>query len=109
MYIPDRGDIVWTDFDPQAGREQAGFRPAIVLSRQRFNSASGLAVCCPITGQRKGYPFEVRLPSNPDIYGVVLVDQVRSIDWRAREVEFHLRAPQSVLNDVMEKLESLLS
>ena len=108
MYIPDRGDIVWTDFDPQAGREQSGFRPALLLSRQRFNGASGLAVCCPITGRRKGYPFEVRLPSSSEVYGVVLVDHVRSIDWRVREVEFQLKAPESVLGDVLEKLESLL-
>ena len=87
-YIPDRGDIIWTDFDPQAGHEQAGSRPALVLSRHVFNAASGLAICCPITGRQKGYPFEVPLPANLEIYGVVLVDQIRSIDWRAREVEF---------------------
>lgn len=108
-YIPDRGDIVWTDFDPQAGHEQAGSRPAIVLSRHVFNNASGLAICCPITGRQKGYPFEVPLPAGLEIYGVVLVDQIRSIDWRVREVEFKLKAPESVVNDVLDRLEILLA
>jgi len=109
IYIPDRGDIVWTDFDPQAGHEQAGSRPALVLSRQVFNDSSGLAVCCPITGRQKGYPFEVPLPSGLEIYGVVLVDQIRSIDWRAREVEFKVKAPGSVVKDVLDRLETLLN
>lgn len=108
-YIPNRGDIVWTDFDPQAGREQAGSRPAIVLSRQAFNVSSGLAICCPITGRKKGYPFEVPLPAGLEIYGVVLVDQIRSIDWRVREVEFKTKAPEPVLDEVLERLETLLS
>ena len=108
-YIPDLGDLVWADFDPQAGREQAGARPALILSRYGFNNASGLAVCCPITGRQKGYPFEIPLPSGLDIYGVILVDQIRSIDWRARNVEFRDKAPESVIYAVLEKLETLLS
>lgn len=108
-YIPDRGDIVWTDFDPQAGHEQAGSRPALILSRQVFNGSSGLAICGPITGRQKGYPFEVPLPAGLEIYGVVLVDQIRSIDWRAREVEFKVKAPNSVVNDVLDRLETLLT
>ena len=107
-YIPDRGDIVRTDFDPQAGYEQAGSRPALVLSRELFNGRSGLAFCCPITGRQKGYPFEVPLPDNSDIYGVVLVDHLKSIDWRVRKVEFIAKAPESVLADVLAKLNALL-
>ena len=107
-YIPDRGDIVWTDFDPQVGHEQAGLRPALVLSRHMFNDTSGLAICCPITGRQKGYPFEVSLPSGLEIYGVVLVDQIRSIDWRGREVEFKVKAPEAVLFDVLDRLKILL-
>ena len=108
-YIPDRGDIVWANFDPQAGHEQAGSRPALVLSRLVLNGSSGLAVCCPITGRQKGYPFEVPLPAGLEIYGVVLVDQIRSIDWRAREVKFRGKAPDSVLYGVIEKLDALLT
>ena len=108
-YVPNRGDIVWTDFDPQAGHEQAGSRPALILSRHVFNDASGLALCCPITGRRKGYPFEVPLPAGLGIYGVVLVDHIRSIDWQAREIEFKAKAPDSVLIDVLHKLETLLT
>ena len=107
-YIPNRGDIVWTDFDPQAGHEQAGSRPALVMSRDIFNDSSGLATCCPITGRQKGYPFEVPLPAGLEIYGVVLVDQIRSINWRAREVKFKDKAPESVLVDVLDRLETLL-
>ena len=108
-YIPNRGDIVWTNFDPQAGREQAGLRPALVLSRNAFNNSSGLAICCPITGRPKGYPFEIALPAGLEVYGVVLVDQIRSIDWRVREVEFKVKAPESLLHNVLERLETLLS
>lgn len=107
-YIPNRGDIVWTDFDPQAGHEQAGSRPVLVLSRDIFNDSSGLATSCPIIGRQKGYPFEVPLPAGLEIYGVVLVDQIRSIDWRAREVKFKDKAPESVLVDVLDRLETLL-
>ncbi len=108
-YIPNRGDIVWTDFDPQAGREQAGSRPGLVLSRDVFNVSSGLAICCPITGRQKGYPFEIPLPVGLEIYGVVLVDQIRSIDWRVRKVEYKVKAPEAVLYAVLERLETLLS
>ena len=81
-YIPDEGDVVWVDFDPQAGHEQAGHRPAVVLSPARYNSAVGLMLCCPLTTRVKGYPFEVSVRT--DRPGVVLADQVRSLDWRAR-------------------------
>ncbi|MCY4070745.1 MAG: endoribonuclease MazF [Chloroflexi bacterium] len=108
-YIPDRGDFVMTDFDPQAGHEQAGPRPALVLSQKLYNSPSGLAICCPITSRQKGYPFEVLLPSNLSVYGVVLVDQIKSLDWSARPFAFLGKAPAPVLQDVLEKLNTLLS
>ncbi len=108
-YVPDRGDIVETNFDPQAGHEQAGSRPALVLSRKIFNSASGLAIFCPITGRQKGYPFEVPLPSGLAVYGVILVDHVKSLDWQERKVNYLAKIPESVLIDVTAKLNTLLT
>lgn len=90
---PDRGDLVWLDFTPQAGHEQAGHRPAVVLSPRAYNSRSGLAVVVPVTTRPKGRPFEVALPSGLPIRGVVLADQVRSVDWSARGVEHAGRLP----------------
>jgi mRNA interferase MazF len=90
---PDRGDLVWLDFTPQAGHEQAGHRPAVVLSPRAYNSRSGLAVVVPVTTRPKGRPFEVALPSGLPIRGVVLADQVRSADWSARGVEHAGRLP----------------
>lgn len=87
-YTPRRGDVVWLNFQPQAGREQGGRRPSVVLSNSNYNKAVGLAIFCPITSKVKGYPFEVTLPANFPISGVVLVDQVKSLDWKIREVEF---------------------
>src|SRR4051794_5789960 len=84
MKVPDRGDLVYVNFDPQAGHEQAGKRPAIVLSPKAFNDITNFAIVCPITRQEKGYPFEVKLPSGLPIEGVVLTDQVKSLDWKAR-------------------------
>lgn len=84
-YVPDRGDVVWLDFTPQAGHEQAGRRPALVLSPAAYNRKAGLMLCCPITSQVKGYPFEVQVaPSTGKVAGVVLADQVRCLDWRSR-------------------------
>ena len=87
-YVPDRGDLVWLTFDPQAGREQAGRRPALVLSPTIYNERSGLAVVCPVTRRSKGYPFEVPLPVEQKVSGVVLADHLKSADWRARRAEF---------------------
>jgi mRNA interferase MazF len=87
-YTPQRGDVVWLDFQPQTGREQGGRRPAVVLSNGNYNKIVGLAIFCPITSKIKGYPFEVALPVNFTISGVILVDQVKSLDWNTREVEF---------------------
>jgi mRNA interferase MazF len=107
-YIPTRGDIVWLTFTPQAGHEQAGRRPALTLSPSSYNRTVGLALFCPITSQVKGYPFEVLIPPDLPIRGVVLSDQVRSLDWNVRQAEFIARAPSQVLEDVLGKLDTLL-
>jgi len=107
-YIPDRGDLVWLSFNPQAGHEQAGRRPALTLSPLRYNQTVGLALFCPITSQIKGYPFEVMLSAGLPITGVVLADQVRSLDWNARQLTFITQAPSNVINEVLGKLEALL-
>jgi mRNA interferase MazF len=99
-YRPARGDLVWMEFDPQSGREQAGTRPAIVLSSAQYNSRARLAVICPITSQVKGYPFEVPLPDGLPIKGVVLADQVRSLDWHTRRARFIAKAPAETVDTV---------
>ncbi len=108
-YVPSRGDIVWLTFTPQAGREQAGRRPALVLSPQSYNQKTALGLFCPITSRVKGYPFEVSLPSASPVTGVILADQVRSLDWRARRARFAARTPSHVMSEVLEKLTVLLS
>src|SRR5215218_2502163 len=85
--VPDRGDVVWLDFNPQTGHEQAGRRPALVLSPVAYNRKVGLALVCPITSQVKGYPFEVQMPEGTEVAGVILADQVKSLDWRARRAK----------------------
>ena len=105
---PERGDIVWLSFSPQAGREQAGRRPALVLTPTPFNRRVGLAFVCPITSRAKGYPFEVALRGAGDVSGVILVDQPRSLDWRARRAELAGRAPAGVMTEVVAKLRPLL-
>jgi len=107
-YVPDAGDLVWLTFDPQAGREQRGRRPALILSPRIYNSKARLAIACPITSHVKGYPFEVRLPSGGKISGVVLADHVRNLDWQARHVAFETKAPADVVIDVRERLRVLL-
>lgn len=106
---PDRGDLVWVSLNPQAGHEQAGRRPALVVSPAEYNRRVGLALMCPITSKSKGYPFEVSLPENLKISGVVLSDQVKSLDWRAREAQIAGVAPESITAEVMGKLNALLS
>ena len=106
---PDRGDLVWITFTPQAGHEQAGRRPAVVLSPRRYNTRAGLSLCCPVTNRSKGYPFEVPLPEGLGIEGVVLADHVKSLDWRAREVERAGRVPEATLTEIVGKLSALLS
>jgi mRNA interferase MazF len=107
-YAPDRGDIVWLMFDPQTGREMRGRRPALTLSPRAYNALVGLAIFCPVTSQVKGYPYEVTLPQKSKIAGVVLADQVRSLDWRARDAQFAARAPDRIIEDVLAKLRTLV-
>jgi mRNA interferase MazF len=107
-YTPDRGDVVWIAFNPQAGHEQAGRRPALVLSPKAYNSKVGLALLCPITSQIKGYPFEVLLPEGLSINGAILSDQIKSLDWKIRQAEFICRLPAVALDEVLHKLHTLL-
>ncbi|WP_419939419.1 endoribonuclease MazF [Candidatus Palauibacter sp.] len=107
-HVPDGGDIVWLAFNPQTGHEQAGRRPALVLSPRAYNGKAGLALVCPITSRIKGYPFEVALPTTGRVTGVVLADQVKSLDWRARRAVFAGRTSASVLGEVLAKLDTLL-
>ena len=107
-YVPDRGDAVWLHFDPQSGHEQRGRRPALVLSPASYNGKVGLAILCPVTSQVKDYPFEVALPEDAGVEGVVLADQVKSLDWRAREAKLIGRLPARVTAEVLGKLGALL-
>jgi mRNA interferase MazF len=108
-YVPARGDIVWLTFTPQAGHEQAGRRPAVVLSPVAYNRRVGLAIFCPITNQRKGYPFEVPLPDGLDVTGVILADQVKNLDWRSRNAVFLATLPDALILDILQKLNTLVS
>lgn len=107
-YVPERGDLVWVSFNPQVGHEQAGRRPALVLSPSTYNDKVGLAIVCPITNQRKGYTFEVVIPTGFGIKGVILSDQIRSIDWRGRQAEFAGKLSGEALKEVLRKLNTLL-
>ncbi len=107
-YVPERGDAVWINFNPQAGHEQAGRRSAIVLSPRSYNGKVGLCLLCPITNQVKGYPFEVLIPAGLGVKGVILSDQAKSLDWRVRNAEFITDLPEAVINEVLKKLKSLL-
>ena len=107
-YIPSRGDAVWITFNPQAGHEQSGRRPALVLSPASYNGKVGLAILCPITSQVKGYPFEVAIPSGSRLGGVILTDQVKSLDWGVRNAEFICKLPRHTISEVLDKLGTLL-
>lgn len=107
-YVPRCGDAIRINFSPQAGHEQAGRRPALVLSPENYNARIGLVILCPITSQSKGYPFEVDLPDGLPITGVILSDQIKSFDWRARGVQLICSVPEYVVSDVIQKLDSLL-
>jgi mRNA interferase MazF len=109
FYQPDRGDIVWLDFTPQAGTEQAGHRPALVLSPKDFNIATGLAFVVPITSKVKGGSFEVPLPKSSGLGGVALSDQLRSLDWIQRNAKFHSKAPKDLVAEVLARIEAILS
>src|SRR5438874_1833133 len=104
VFLPDAGDLVWLTFDPQAGHEQAGPRPALVLSPRSYNQKSGLALVCPVTSQAKGYPFEVPLPPSCVASGAILVDHLKSADWRARRAEKIGRVPPPTLDEVFARL-----
>jgi mRNA interferase MazF len=107
-YVPAAGDLVWLTFDPQAGPEQRGRWPALILSPRAYNAKAGLAIACPITSHAKGYPFEVALPVAGKVTGVILADHVKNLDWNARQAEFAATAPAEVLTDVRERLRVLL-
>ena len=107
-YIPARGDIIWLNFTPQAGHEQAGHRPALVVSPRAYNEQSSVILVCPITSRLRGGPFEVALPAGGPIEGVVLADQIRSQDWRARGANLVAQAPRAVVGDVLAKVQLLV-
>jgi len=107
-YVPDAGDLVWVTFDPRAGHEQRGRRPALILSPRAYNAKARLVIACPVTSQAKGYPFEVAIPAGGKVTGVVLADHVKSLDWNVRRVEFAATAPVEILTEVRERLRVVL-
>ena len=107
VYVPDAGDVVWLEFDPQAGHEQAGHRPALVMSPSLYNSKAGLMVCCPLSTKIKGYPFEVRTEVGGQA-GVVLSDQVKSLDWKVRKARKRGSVPETVMLEVRARIKALL-
>jgi mRNA interferase MazF len=106
-YVPDRGDIVWLNFTPQAGHEQRGTRPAIIISPKIYNKKTNLALCCPITSNVKGYPFEVMIKGKK-IDGVILSDHLKNLDWKARDIKFIEKASFVVLSECIEKISTLI-
>ncbi|BBD57490.1 transcriptional modulator of MazE/toxin MazF [Nostoc sp. HK-01] len=107
-YVPNRGDIVYLDFEPTRGHEQKGVRPAFVISPYTYNEKTSLALLMPITKQQKGYPLEVIIPSGFKTYGVILVDQIKCLDWKARNVKFVESLPETVIEEVQAKIAALL-
>ena len=107
-YVPDRGDLVWINFTPQAGQEQRGKRPALILSPKIYNEKTSLCICLPITSKIKGYPFEVALPKDLAIEGVVLSDQIKNLDFSAREISFICKVDNAVLENVQRNILALL-
>jgi mRNA interferase MazF len=107
-YVPDRGDLVWLEFTPQAGSEQRGRRPALVLSPKTYNGKVGLALFCPVTSKIKGYPFEVQLPDGSAVTGVILSDQLKSLDWRSRKVKFIERTSSDIMAMVTSRVLPLI-
>ena len=106
--VPERGDVVWLEFDPQTGSEQAGHRPALVISPASYNRKAGLALVCPITSRVKGYPFEVELPAGLKAKGAILCDQVKSLDWRARRATRLGSIPDAVMDEVTARILALV-
>lgn len=107
-YVPARGDVIWLSFNPQSGHEQSGHRPAIVISSKEYNEKVGLALCCPITSKMKDYPFEVRIIIKNKIDGVILSDQIKSLDWRKREARYIGAASKETMNETVAKLSLLI-
>lgn len=107
-YVPKAGDVVWLEFDPQAGHEQAGTRPALVLSPTAYNAKTGTMICCPITNQIKGYPFEVFIRDNPKVTGAILADQVKHLDWQARKARYKGKVAAEEMDEVRGKIGALL-
>ena len=107
-YVPDRGDVVWLRFDPQAGHEQTGRRPAVVLSPRAYNRKVGLALFCPVTSQVKEYPFEVPLQAGSKLRGVILSDQIKSLDWKARRASKAARVSHEVMEEVTARILALV-
>ncbi|MGH9391472.1 MAG: endoribonuclease MazF [Vicinamibacteria bacterium] len=108
LYVPERGDVAWLQFDPQAGHEQAGTRPALVISPRPYNHRVGLALFCPITSRVKRYPFEVLLPADLEVKGAVLSDQIKSLDWRVRRARYACAVPRAILDEVLGKVLALI-
>jgi len=106
-YIPERGDIVWLNFNPGSGHEQKGKRPAVVISPKGYNEKVGLGLFCPITSKTKNYPFEVKI-ENDKINGVVLADQIKSLDWKTREIEFITKEAYEKVNEIIDKISVLI-
>jgi len=107
-YTPARNDVVWLSLQSQSGHEQAGRRPAIVISPQIYNNKTGLALFCSITSKSKGYPFEVQLPESCSIQGIILSDQIKSLDWKARQAEYICTVSSEIIQDVINKFKTLI-
>ena len=107
-YVPDRGDIVWLNFDPQSGHEQKGKRPAIVISPKEYNEKVGLGLFCPMTSKIKNYPFEVKI-ENEQITGVILSDQIKSLDWKTRQIEFIFKETSEKIEEIVNKINVLIN
>ena len=107
-YVPDRGDLIWLDFDPQAGREQAGHRPALVVSPKSYNEKSGLALCCPITSKIKNYPFEIAVAIDKKTPSAILADQSRSLDWRVRHAKFIRKVEPKIMTKLQDMIALLI-
>jgi len=107
-YVPDKGDVIWINFDPQAGREQGRLRPALVLSSIIYNEPAGLLIACPITSKIKGFPFEVKISEGLNVEGVILTDHIKSMDWKVRGSSFICKLPDDVMEEVLMKIYSII-
>lgn len=107
--VPEQGDIVWLEFDPQAGHEQAGLKPALVISPSLYNRTVGLAIFCPIISKIKGYPFEVLLPKDFKVKAAILSDQIKNLDWRIRKAKFITKVPREIFKEVIAKQQTILT